>query len=133
MSSVRVPNRSRLCGSPIRPALHAAAKSAPRRKSRFPCMTCREGPAREHSASAALSGLDLLDFVDNVPAFDDLAEHAVAPTLGVRGRVVEEAVVLDVDEELARSRMRFGGPRHGDRIALVLEAVAGLVFDGSSG
>src|SRR5437762_14169123 len=65
--------------------------------------------------SAALSGLDLLDFVDNVPAFDDLAEHAVAPTLGVRGRVVEEAVVLDVDEELARSRMRFGGPRHGDR------------------
>src|SRR2546426_4044523 len=174
MSSVRVPNRSTPCGSPIRRALHAAAKSAPRRKSRFPCMMCREGPAREHSASAAttdalngsprssspaqysnrsprmykdsaaragprrnskktrlisgrdahrcrsemkktakgsldhfrplddhvlhgyvgvtaaLSGLDLSDFVDHVPAFDDLAEHAVAPALGVLGRVVEE-------------------------------------------
>src|SRR5438552_3469827 len=81
--------------------------------------------------SAALSSLDLFDFVDHVLAFDDLAEHAVAPTLGVRGRVVEEAVVLDVDEELARSRMRFGSPRHGDRIALVLDAVVGFVLDGT--
>src|SRR5207249_9596764 len=52
MSSVRVPNTSRLRGSSIRRALQAAAKSAPRRKSRFPCMMCKEGPAREHSASA---------------------------------------------------------------------------------
>src|SRR5438477_13099164 len=29
--------------------------------------------------------------------------------------------------------MRFGGPRHGYGVAIVLEAVAGLVFDGSSG
>src|SRR3989441_6686896 len=213
ISSVCVPNRSRLCGSPIRRALHAAANSPLRRKSRFPCMMRREGPAREHSASAAttdalngsprssspaqysnksprmykdsaaragprrnskktrlisgrdahrcrsemkktakgplddfcplddhvlqglvgvtaaFSGLDTLYFVDHVLAFDYLAEHAVAPTLGGRGRVVEETVVLDVDEELARCRMRFGSPRHGDRIALVLDAVVGFVLD----
>src|SRR5438477_11977506 len=29
--------------------------------------------------------------------------------------------------------MRFGGPRHGYGVAIVLEAVAGLVFDGFSG
>src|SRR5713101_5458033 len=217
MSSVRVPNRSRLCGSSIRRSLHAAAKSAPRRKSRFPCMKYTAGPAREHSASAettdalndsprssspaqysnrsprmyknsaaragprrnskktrlisgrdalrcrsemkktakgpldyfsplddhilhghvgvtsAFAGLDLLDFVDHVPAFDDLAEHAVAPTLRVRCRVIEKIVVLDVDEKLARGRMRFGSPRHGDRIALVLETVPGFVLDGTSG
>src|SRR6266481_2042418 len=28
--------------------------------------------------------------------------------------------------------MRFGSPRHGDRIALVLEAVVGFVLDGAS-
>src|SRR5881296_3021302 len=214
MSSVRVPNRSRLRGSSIRRALHAAAKSAPRRKSRFPCMMCREGPAREHSASApttdalngsprssspaqysnrsprmyrdsavragprrnskktrlisgrdalrcrsemkktakgplddfrplddhvldgyvgvtaAFSGLDLFDFVDHVPAFHDLAEHAVAPALGAGRRVIQEVIVLEVDEELARGRMRLGGARHGYGIAIVLEAVAGLVLDG---
>jgi len=29
--------------------------------------------------------------------------------------------------------MRFGGPRHGDGVAVVLQAVAGLVLDGSPG
>src|SRR5256885_10964500 len=82
--------------------------------------------------TAALSSLDLFDFIDHVLPFDDLAEYAVAPALGARRRVVEEAVVLDVDEKLARGRMRFGSPCHGDRIALVLEAVAGLVLDGFS-
>src|SRR5438552_6689487 len=214
MSSVRVPNRSRLRGSSIRRALQAAAKSAPRRKSRFPCMMCKEGPAREHSASApttdalngsprssspaqysnrsprmyrdsavragpwrnskktrlisgrdalrcrsemkktakgplddfrplddhvldghvgvtaAAAGLYPLDFVDDVLALDDLAEDAVAPALGAGRRVIEEVVVLDVDEELARGRMRVGSPRHGDGIAIVLQAVAGLVVDG---
>src|SRR5207249_5244913 len=81
--------------------------------------------------TAAFSGLDPLYFVDHVLAFDYLAEHAVAPTLGVRGRVVEETVVLDVDEELARCRMRFGSPRHDDRIALLLDAVVGFVLDGT--
>src|SRR5881396_887114 len=82
--------------------------------------------------TSAFSGLDLFDFVDHVLAFGDLAEHAVAPTLGILGGVVEEAVVLDVDEELAGSRMRFGGPRHGNRIAFVLETVVGFVLDGIS-
>src|SRR6266705_1288247 len=82
--------------------------------------------------TAAFSGLDPFDFVDDVPAFDDLAEHAVAPALGAGRRVIQEVVVLDVDEELARGRMRLGSPRHGDGIAIVLEAVAGLVLDGSS-
>src|SRR5438445_13430417 len=81
--------------------------------------------------TAAFSGLDPLYFVDHVLAFDDFAEHAVAPTLGVLGRVVEEVVVLDVDEKLARGRMRFGSPRHGDRVAIVLETVIGFVLDGS--
>src|SRR5437879_1851743 len=82
--------------------------------------------------TAAFSGLDPLYFVDHLLAFDDFAEHAVAPTLGVLGCVVEEVVVLDVDEKLAGGRMRFGGPRHSYGIAIVLEAVAGLVLDGSS-
>src|SRR6266853_2330227 len=81
----------------------------------------------------ALAGLDLFDRVDDVLALDDLAEHAVAPTLGVRRRVIEKIVVLDADENLARGRMRFGGPRHGDRIAFVLETVVGFVLDGISG
>src|SRR5882762_1755733 len=82
--------------------------------------------------SPALAGFDPFYLVDHVLAFDDLAEHAVAPALGVRGRVIEKIVVLDVDEKLARGRMRFGSPRHGHRIALVLEAVVGLVLDGTS-
>src|SRR6266581_102841 len=87
---------------------------------------------RNVGVSPAAAGLDPLDFVDDVPAFDDLAEHAVAPALGAGRRVIQEVVVLDVDEELARGRMRLGGPRHGYGIAVVLEAVAGLVLDGSS-
>src|SRR6266545_2422766 len=83
--------------------------------------------------SPAFAGLDPLDFVDDVPAFDDLSEHAVAPSLGAGRRVIQEAVVLDVDEELARGGMRLGSPRHGHGIAVVLEAVAGLVLDGSFG
>src|SRR6267378_2364412 len=83
--------------------------------------------------TAAFPGLDPFYLVDHVLAFDDLAEHAVAPTLGVGRRVIEKIVVLDADEKLARGRMRLGGPRHGYGIAVVLEAVAGLVLDGSFG
>src|SRR5712692_2744025 len=82
---------------------------------------------------STLAGLDPFDLVDHVLAFDDLAEHAVAPTLCVRRSVIEKIVVLDADEKLAGGRMRFGGPRHGDRIALVLETVVGFVLDGASG
>src|SRR5256885_16659467 len=80
--------------------------------------------------AAAAAGLYPLDFVDDVLALDDLAEHAVAPALGAGRRVIEEVVVLDVDEELARGRMRVGSPRHGDGIPIVLQAVGGLLPDG---
>src|SRR6266487_6202831 len=85
---------------------------------------------RNVGVSPAVAGLDPLDFVDDVPAFHDLAEHAVAPALGAGRRVIQEVVVLDVDEKLARGRMWLGGPRHGYGIAVVLQAVAGLVLDG---
>src|SRR5712692_4093527 len=88
---------------------------------------------RNVAMGAALAGAHPLDFVDHVLAFDDLAEHAVAPTLCVWCRVIEKIVVLDIDEKLARGRMRFGGPRHGDRIAFVLETVVGFVLDAISG
>src|SRR2546425_10109228 len=85
---------------------------------------------RNVGVSPAAAGLYPLDSVDDVLAFHDLAEHAVAPALGAGRRVIQEVVVLEVDEELARGRMRLGSPRHGYGIAVVLEAVAGLVLDG---
>src|SRR5229473_1342662 len=88
---------------------------------------------RNVGVSPAAAGPYPLDFVDDVLALDDLAEHAIAPSLGAGRRVIQEVVVLDVDEELARGRMRLGGPRHGDGVAVVLQAVAGLVLDGSPG
>src|SRR5712691_4417459 len=87
---------------------------------------------RNVRVGSTLACLDPLDIIDDIPALDDFPEHAVTPTLGVLGGVVEEVVVLDVDEKLARGRMRFGSPRHGDRITLVLEAVVGFVLDGTS-
>src|SRR5258708_367744 len=143
MSSVRVSNRSRLCGSSIRRAVQAAAKSVPRSKSgpragprrnskktrlisgrdahrcRSEMKKTAKGPLDhfrpldDHvldghvGVTPAFSGLDLFDLVDHVLALDDLAEHAVAPTLGVRRRMIEKIVVLDADEKLAGGRMRF--------------------------
>src|SRR6267378_7557896 len=72
---------------------------------------------RNVGVSPAAAGLYALDFVDDVLALHDLAEHAVTPSLGAGRRVIQEVVVLDVDEELARGRMRLGGPRHGDGVA----------------
>src|SRR2546427_5911286 len=88
---------------------------------------------RNVGVSPAAAGFYPLDLVDDVPALGDLAEHAVAPSLGAGRRVIQEVVVLDVDEKLARGRMRLGGPRHGYGIAIVLQAVAGLVLDGLLG
>src|SRR5258708_9380608 len=88
---------------------------------------------RNVGVSPAAAGPYPLDFVDDVLALHDLAEHAVAPALGAGRRVIQEVVVLEVDEELARGRMRLGGPRHGYGIAVVLEAAAGLVLDGLLG
>src|SRR5438445_9606852 len=70
---------------------------------------------RNVGVSPAAAGFYPLDLVDDVPALGDLAEHAVAPSLGAGRRVIQEVVVLDVDEKLARGRMRLGGPRHGYR------------------
>src|SRR6266581_5462567 len=82
----------------------------------------------KRTAIPLLRDLRLLD--DDVLAFHDLAERAVAPALGAGRRVIQEVIVLEVDEELARGRMRLGGPRHGYGIAIVLQAVASLVLDG---
>src|SRR5256712_12470797 len=81
---------------------------------------------RNVGVSPAAAGLDPLDLVDDVLALDDLAEHAVAPTLGAGRRVIQEVIVLEVDEELARRRMRVGGARHGYGVVFVPEAGAGL-------
>src|SRR5262245_62082524 len=63
----------------------------------------------------AVSGRDLLDLVDDILAFDDPTEHRVTIALRGRGRVVQEVVVLHVDEELRRCRMRIGCACHRDR------------------
>src|SRR5258708_7625796 len=88
---------------------------------------------RNVGVSPAAAGLYPLDSVDDGLALAGLAEHAVAPTLGAGRGVIQEVVVLEVDEELARGRMRLGGARHGYGIAVGLEAVAGLVLDGLLG
>jgi hypothetical protein len=75
------------------------------------------------------AGLDLADLLDHVHAFDDLAEHRVAPALRRRRRVVQEVVVVHVDEELRGRRMRVVGARHRDRAVLVLQTVVRFVGD----
>src|SRR5260370_35507214 len=77
---------------------------------------------RNVGVSPAAAGPYPLDFVDDVLALDDLAEHAIAPSLGAGRRVIQEVVVLDVDEELARGRMRLRRPRHGNGAAVVFQA-----------
>src|SRR5207302_6232997 len=63
-------------------------------------------------------GIDPPNLVDHVHPFDDLAEHRVAHLiLGVG--TVEAGVVPDVDVELCPGAVRIGGPRHGNRAALV--------------
>ena len=84
---------------------------------------------RDVLVEPAVGGRHALDLVDDVLPAGDLAEHAVAPALRARPLVVEKVVVGDVDEELRGRRMRVGRARHRDRVALVLEAVAGFVGD----
>jgi len=69
-------------------------------------------------------------FVDDILAFDDFSKDAVAPTLRVRRGVVQEIVVLEVDEELARGRMGVRCSRHRNRVGIVLESIGGFVLDG---
>src|ERR1035438_1392124 len=75
---------------------------------------------------AGAARLDAPDLVHHFHAVDDAAEDAVAPA--VLARIVEEAVVADVDEELGGGRMGIGGAGHGNSADLVLEAILGLVF-----
>ena len=44
------------------------------------------------------AGLDALDLVDHLGAFDDFAENAVTPAVGIGHLEVEEIVVGDIDE-----------------------------------
>lgn len=78
---------------------------------------------------AARAGLHLGDRVDHVRAGHDLAEDGVTPALRRGGGVVEEVVVHHVDEELRRGGVRIHRAGHGDRVAVVLETVGGLVLD----
>src|SRR5262245_22044056 len=78
---------------------------------------------------AGAAGLHRLDPVDHVLAVDDVTEDAVAPSLRIRRRVVEEAVVVYVDEELRGRGVRLGRACHRDGVAGVLEAVLRLVLD----
>ena len=80
-------------------------------------------------AGGMAPGGDGGDLVEDVETLGQLAEDAVPESLR-RGRlVVEEAVVLVVDEELARGGVDDGRAGHGERAARVLEAVGRLVLD----
>ena len=79
--------------------------------------------------TAAAAGFDAFYFVDNISARRHLAEHAIAPALGIRRGVVQKIIIADVDEKLCGGRMRVAGACHGDGVTIVLELVVSLVFD----
>ena len=84
---------------------------------------------RHVAVEAARGGANASDRVNDVLAGDDAAEDGIAPALR-RGRgVVEEVVVGDVDEELGGRRVRIRRAGHGDRVAVVLEAVGRFVLN----
>src|SRR6478672_3976239 len=82
---------------------------------------------RDVRMHAGAGSLDRLDLVDDFLAFHDLAEDTVAPA--ILARVIEEAVVLHIDEELRRRGMRVRCARHRDTVRLVLQSVLRFVFD----
>ena len=71
-------------------------------------------------------GLDGGDLVDDVHPLGDAPEDGVAE---IARAVVEEGVVGEVDEELRGGAVDLAGARHGERAALVLQAVLRLVAD----
>ena len=81
----------------------------------------------EYTAGA---GLRRGDSIDGVHALDDTPEGRIAPPLRGTAAVVEEVVVDEVDEELGGGGVGIGGPRHGDRAAVVLAATIRFVADG---
>ena len=60
-------------------------------------------------------------------------DGAVVRGFGGKAAADGERIVLGVDEELGRGRMRVRGTGHGDRVLVVLEAVLGFVFNGGVG
>src|SRR3984957_16639543 len=77
--------------------------------------------------TAPPAGLDRRDLVDHVHAFGHPRENGVAE---VAARVIEKVVVFQIDEELRGGAVDVVGARHGERAALVLQAVVRLVLDG---
>mgnify|MGYP000399452344 CR=1 FL=1 len=69
------------------------------------------------------------ELVDDIHPGGDLAENGVSPAGAVLPRVIEEAVVLHVDEELRGGGVRLARARHRDGATLVLETVVALVLD----
>src|SRR3546814_13316261 len=72
--------------------------------------------------------LDLFDLVDDIGAFDHLAEYRVAPAAGGGGGEVQEFVIGNVNEKLSRGGVRIAGTRHGDGVFIVIEPVVGFIF-----
>src|SRR5690606_7132009 len=92
-----------------------------------------DGFGRNVLMEAAAASLYAFDLVYDFSAFNDFTEDSVAPTIGGRGSEVQEVIVGDVDEELCGSRVWVAGARHGQRVAVVLQAVIGFVLNGSLG
>src|SRR5450830_1110924 len=82
----------------------------------------------KHAGARSFHGAD---GVDHFFALGHFTEYGVAPA--VLAWVVQETVVLHVDEELGRGRVRVRGTRHCQRVWIVFQAVLGFVFHGGVG
>src|SRR5947208_2027611 len=95
------------------------------------------GLLRDVSVLPGGRGRHLGDPHYGIHPLDHAPEHRVSVALGGRVAIVEEAVVLDVDEELRARGMRVGRARHRNGPQFVLQArlerESGLVFNGRAG
>ena len=78
---------------------------------------------------AAAAGSHRFDFVDHVHTFNHFGKYAVAPTLQVFTREVQEVVIDNVNEELRGGGVRCLSTGHGQSTAGVFQAVVGFVLD----
>ncbi len=78
-----------------------------------------------------VAGLHHANLIDNVGPFDNFAENTVTNSVS-RFRLIEEAVIRSVDEELAGRTVGDIGPSHGHRILDVLQTILRFVFDSGS-
>src|SRR5271167_2092066 len=76
--------------------------------------------------TAPPAGLYRGNLVDDIHALGHARENGVAE---VTSRVIEKIVVLQINEELRGCAVDVIGARHGQRTALVLEAVIRLILD----